>query len=108
MGTQWYRKLVRDRIPEVIRTDGHIPIVRTLSDGEYCEALRVKLGEEAKEVLEAGSPDELEKEVGDVEEVLDALIAAYGLDRERVARKRSERKEKRGGFTKRLFLERVD
>jgi len=101
-----YNKLVRDRIPEIIEADGKTPKVRVLDGSEYKTALLEKLVEEAREALAAsGDPKELAREIGDVLEVVDAMIEAFGLDRTRVEELRRGRKESRGGFEKRLFLE---
>ena len=48
-----YHKLVRDRIPEIIRESGNECEVIILSETEYRQALRQKLIEEAAEVAEA-------------------------------------------------------
>lgn len=42
-------KLVRDRIPEIIKTDGKNPITRVLSEDEYLQELDTKLNEEVAE-----------------------------------------------------------
>lgn len=59
--------------------------------------------EEAREVA-AASEAELVKEIGDVFEVLDALIAAYGLRVEEIRDVQARRRAARGGFEKRLEL----
>jgi len=101
-----YNKLVRDRIPEIIEADGEKPNVRVLGEAEYKTALLEKLVEEAQETLAAkGDPKELVKEIGDVLEVVDAMIEAFGLDRAQVEELKGKRKSDRGGFEKRLFLE---
>ena len=40
-------KLIRDRVPQIIRAQGDEPIVRIADPGEYRELLRAKLVEEA-------------------------------------------------------------
>ena len=101
-----YNKLVRDKIPEIIEADGEMPKVRILGEAEYKVALLEKLVEESREAMAAkGDPKELSKEIGDVLEVIDATIEAFGLDRSRIEESKQKRKESRGGFEKRLFLE---
>ena len=51
-----YNKLVRDRIPEIIRRDGRNCEIATISEDEYLQALREKLVEEAQEAAEADPP----------------------------------------------------
>ena len=40
-----YNKLVRDRIPDIIRNQGETPHIRTLGEDEYIRALEEKLNE---------------------------------------------------------------
>src|SRR5687768_10363041 len=70
-------KLVRDRIPEVIRQAGGSPEVRILDEDEYMRALLDKLREECDEAVHAAAGALLE-ELGDVFEVLQAIAAASG------------------------------
>lgn len=101
-----YNKLVRDRIPEIIEAEGKKATVRVLEGGEYKQALLEKLVEEAREAVAANSdPKELSKEIGDVLEVIDAVVAEFGLDRGQVEELRRKRREDRGGFEKKLLLE---
>ena len=46
-----YEKLVRDKIPEIIRSNGEEPETRILSDEEYKKELEKKLLEEYQELL---------------------------------------------------------
>lgn len=98
-----YNKLVRDRIPTIIRQSGRQLEFTVLSEEDYRQALRDKLTEEAKEAAEA-VPSELSKEIGDVLEVLDALRMAYGMDWREIENLRQKRREERGGFENRVFL----
>lgn len=104
-----YNKLIRDRIPEIIEKDGKKAKTRILNDEEYHEELLKKIVEEAKEVLNAKRErKELTKELSDILEILDCLIKVFNLDREEIEKVRQERKESRGGFDKKLFLEYVE
>jgi predicted house-cleaning noncanonical NTP pyrophosphatase (MazG superfamily) len=105
---QIFHKLVRDRIPEIIKADGGIPKIRILSEQEYRIELLKKLVEEAEEVLNSGSMEELIKEIGDVYEVIEALVEANELDPEEISRIKAERRLKRGAFEQRIFLEEVE
>ena len=98
-----HNKLVRDRIPEIIQAAGHEYAIEVLSEEEYRQALRQKLIEEAHEA--ANSTDEnFIKELADVYEVIEGLLAFYHIDRDVVIRVQGERRAERGGFNKRLCL----
>ena len=103
-----YNKLVRDRIPEIIKNDGKTPKTRILNDEEYRSELFKKIVEEAQEVASAPNKNALLKELGDVLEVVDAMIKANDLDANEVTRVKNERRLSRGVFDKRVFLESAD
>ncbi|MBB6099656.1 putative house-cleaning noncanonical NTP pyrophosphatase (MazG superfamily) [Deinobacterium chartae] len=98
-----WRKLVRDRIPDILRGQGKPCEVRTLGPGEYHAALLAKLEEEALEARESGGSLE---ELADVLEVLRALLAARGVAWEDLERARQRKRASRGGFEARVWLER--
>ncbi|GAA2412868.1 hypothetical protein GCM10010191_23060 [Actinomadura vinacea] len=93
-------KLVRDRIPEIVRAAGRIPEARTAEDGEYASLLRAKLYEEAGEYVASGDPSEL----ADILEVLHALAALHGLSQTDLEHLRATKAAERGGFAGRLVL----
>ena len=98
-----YHKLVRDRIPEIIRQSGIECETAVLLDAEYCQALRLKLIEEATEVAEANK-DELVAELADLYEVIDALMTSYGISGDRILNAQAKRRETRGGFAQKIML----
>lgn len=101
------QKLVRDRIPEIIIADGNTPVTRTLSDEEYKSALHKKLLEEGAEVAEASSKEESIEEIADVFEVLDAIMSSSGITKEEVAAAQTKKRDTRGGYTEKIFLEEI-
>ncbi|MDO4220297.1 MAG: nucleoside triphosphate pyrophosphohydrolase [Candidatus Saccharibacteria bacterium] len=98
-----HNKLVRDNIPDIILADGHEVSTRILNDKEYKAELEKKLMEECKEVLGSEGEHRLE-ELGDVLEVMMALakLDNYYMDDIVVAARK--KREKRGGFDKKIFL----
>ncbi len=97
-------KLVRDKIPELIRANGDHPQVRVLDDREFRSALLDKLVEEAEESQRA-APDHLLEELADLYEVLVATCAAHGWRLEDVTALAARKSVQRGAFRERLFLE---
>jgi predicted house-cleaning noncanonical NTP pyrophosphatase (MazG superfamily)/NTP pyrophosphatase (non-canonical NTP hydrolase) len=92
-------KLVRDRIPEIIRADGAEPVIRTAGPAEYASRLRDKLGEEVAEFLVSdGDPAEL----ADILEVVYALAAIGGTGRAELEALRAAKAERNGAFTGQL------
>ena len=98
-----YDKLVRDRIPEIIRESGKECVCRVLTEAEYIGKLEEKLGEELAEYLESGSMEE----IADLLEVIHAVIAARGSSMAEVETIRRNKAAARGGFAERLLLTEV-
>jgi predicted house-cleaning noncanonical NTP pyrophosphatase (MazG superfamily) len=94
-------KLVRDHIPEIIRSQGGDPQVRVLHDNtEYMRALREKLLEEVVEFEENPCIEEL-VDVMDVVEALYFLVKKTGGD---VDGARKLKRRQKGRFKRRLLL----
>lgn len=102
-----YNKLVRDKIPEIIENDGETPVVRVLNDNEYKKELEKKLKEEYEEVLLAKDKKERLEELADMLEVIRMLALLEDEDIQSVINIMDRKREKRGGFTKKLFLEKT-
>lgn len=100
-----YNKLVRDKIPEEINSQkGRKCKYRILNDEEYLKELNRKILEEANEFIEANSIEEL----GDLFEVINALMELKGYSMDEVNEVMKAKKKKRGAFKDRIFLEYVD
>ncbi len=101
-----HNKLVRDKIPEIIKTNNEIAKIRILDEEEYKIEIKKKLIEEANELNNMKDDDgKFKNEIADVYEVIDTIIDIYNLDRRKIMKFKKEKKEKRGGFKKRIFLE---
>ncbi len=102
-----YNKLVRDRIPEIIKADGKTPYTHILEEEEYIQRLKEKAVEESEELKEAKTKDEVTEEIIDLYEIIDSLIDMLGLDKEEILKNQLEKAKKRGSFRDKIFLEKV-
>ena len=97
-----YNKLVRDKIPEEIdRESGRKCKYRILDDEEYLKELNKKVLEEANEFIEKDSIEEL----GDLMEVLNAIMKQKGYSIEEVKKIMKVKEQKKGAFNNKIFLE---
>ena len=101
-----YNKLVRDKIPEIIEGKNETPVTRILDDDEYKFELEKKLYEEYKEVIESSGEDRL-FELADMIEVIKSLALLSGKTLEDIIELANGKRNKRGGFEKKIFLEKV-
>lgn len=95
-----FNKLVRDRIPELIRENGQNPLTRILNDWEYSAALEQKLDEEVGEFHRDRNLEEL----ADILEVVYALTEDLGYTGDDLLDCCRHKREQRGGFRDRIFL----
>ena len=97
-------KLIRDKVSEIFNIEqGSSLICRILNDNEYQAALKKKLIEEAIEVENTVTREELIEELADVMEVLDTIFDVYELSLDDVRIKQKQKKQQRGGFKEKLY-----
>lgn len=100
-----YNKLVRDKIVDNINgQDGKNATYRILGDDEYLYELNKKIIEEANEFVEANDAEEL----ADLMEVIETIIKVKNLTWDEVRKIQMEKKEKKGGFDNKIYLESVE
>ncbi|MBN2111732.1 nucleoside triphosphate pyrophosphohydrolase [Candidatus Woesearchaeota archaeon] len=97
-------KLVRDKIPEIIKNSNKVPKTHIANDEEYWEELKTKLLEEVNEFLEDNNSEEL----ADIQEVLYAIYDFKGFSKEEIESIRSKKENERGGFKNKIILENVE
>ena len=102
-----YKKLVRDKIPEIIKGNNQNPITRILSDEEYKFELEKKLNEEYQEVLSTTGENRIE-ELADMLEVMIYLAKLENKDLKDIIEVCDKKHAKRGGFDDKIYLEDVE
>ncbi len=95
-----HNKLVRDKIPDIIKQKGLTPIIKIADDKEYRGRLIEKFKEESEEFLKEFS----EEELADLLEVIYAICDFQKIDREKLESLRKEKSEKRGSFKNKIIL----
>lgn len=100
-----YNKLVRDKIPENIDSEpGRKSKYRILNNNKYLIELNKKVLEEANEFIEENSVEEL----GDLMEVINAIMKLKGYKMEEVYKAMDAKTDKKGAFDDKIYLEYVD
>ena len=97
-------KLIRDKIPEIIRKDGKKPIIHIAKDDEYWDALKEKLSEEVNEFLE----DDNVEELADILEVLISIAEYNDINMEEIEIIRKIKAKNRGTFKKKIILDKIE
>ena len=103
MNIKIYNKLVRDKIPQIIKQSGKQAIIEEVSGKEYLRLLNAKLGEELQEYFESQSVEEL----ADLVEVVYAILEHKDVSLQDFEVIRKQKVEERGAFKKKLLLKEV-
>lgn len=104
---QIFNKLIRDKIPNKIKSNGEKAIIKILNDEEYKCELYKKLLEESQEVINSKGTDETLEELADVIEVIKSIAELENRNLDDIIEKANQKRLKRGGFEKRIFLEKT-
>lgn len=102
-----HNKLVRDNIPNIIEGNNETAVIHILSETEYKSELFKKLSEECSEVISSKSSEELVEELADVLEVIKSIAELEGKSLDSVIEVADKKRLKRGGFAKRIYLEKT-
>ncbi|MDO8523368.1 MAG: nucleoside triphosphate pyrophosphohydrolase [bacterium] len=100
-----FKKLIRDKMPEIMAKEDKMLEVRVLGGDEFKEALRRKIIEEVQELKDAKDDAEAKDKIAYLHEIADALGDAYGFSKKEILELKDKTRALRGGFEKRLFLE---
>jgi len=99
------KKLVRDKIPDIISDDAQFDV---LSNEDYRVSLRDKITEEAKEVKASTTRANLVEELGDLEEVIRAILEDASITYEEMDSLRQAKINQKGKFTQKFVMIKPD
>ena len=99
-----YNKLIRNKIPQIIKANGKTPTTRILTEDEYIKEICKKTQEELTEYIEAKTKSDKLEELSDLLELINALAEYEGTTLEEINNIRKKKAEERGGFSDRVFL----
>ena len=98
-------KLVRDKIPAIIRAEGREPVIRVITGEKLTEALNAKFLEEYDEFLAASQPNDRFAELADLLEVVISMAAHLGMSEADLLALCYKKRAARGGFAEGFFFE---
>lgn len=96
-----YNKLIRDKIPEILKNKNIDFITHVASDEEYWNKLKEKLQEEVDEFIK----DDNSEELADILEVIYAICDYQNVSKSELEKIRKEKSEKRGAFKDKIILD---
>lgn len=105
-----FNKLVRDKIPDLIKNSGRRCEFEAMDDIQYAEKLSEKLCEEVQEFLKefnAENDENAIKELADILEVIYAIVELIGVNTQDFEKIRLAKIDKNGSFSKKILLKSI-
>jgi predicted house-cleaning noncanonical NTP pyrophosphatase (MazG superfamily) len=96
-------KLVRDKIPIIIKKSGKISVIKIAPKSQYRKLLLEKLVEETVELKKKFNKEE----IADILEVIYSLIKSAGYNKNEIEKIRKRKSLERGSFNKKIVLVKV-
>jgi predicted house-cleaning noncanonical NTP pyrophosphatase (MazG superfamily) len=103
-----FNKLIRSNLPERMKKEGVYLSGRPLTDEEFAKELKNKLVEEAGEVQDTHSREDLIKELADVMEVIETLTSLHGITKEEIEKERLLKCQINGHFLAVNFVDYIE
>ena len=103
-----FNKLIRSNLPERMKKEGVYLSGRPLTDEEFAKELKNKLVEEAGEVQDTDSREDMIKELADVMEVIEALTLLHGITKEEIEKERLVKCQINGHFLAANFVDYIE
>ncbi len=103
-----FNKLIRSNLPERMKKEGVYLSGRPLTDEEFAKELKNKLVEEAGEVQDTQSREDLLKELADVMEVIETITSLHGITKEEIEKERLLKCQINGHFLAVNFVDYIE
>lgn len=103
-----FNKLIRSNLPERMKKEGVYLSGRPLTDEEFAKELKNKLVEEAGEVQDTHSREDLIKELADVMEVIETITSLHGITKEEIEKERLLKCQINGHFLAVNFVDYIE
>lgn len=100
-----HKKLVRDKIPDIIKKAGDELMITVLeNDDKFYKEVKEKIIEEGRELCSAKTEEEEINEIVDIQELVDILLEKLSISRIQLKKLQEKKNKERGGFKERFFL----
>ena len=99
-----YNKLVRDKVPQIIKNEGKVVYYFMLNDENLRIMLKVKLIEESRELSKTMTKEEMINELADISEVIEAIYEVFDIAEIDVDLAKHKKIEEKGTYKSGAYL----
>jgi len=103
-----YDKLVGNKVPNLIKKEGNIPVTHIASDTDYWFKLKGKLIEGSDELFSSNGVIEMTERMAQISQILKAIAEFADIDDRQIESMRELIEFRQGCFSKRIILDRID
>lgn len=100
----FYHKLIRDKIPDVMRKNGAAFKIKRLGKKAFVQALLTKVGEEASALPGQTKKSEIISELADTLDVIRAIQKVLKIPDREILKAQKAALKRKGWFDKKIFL----
>jgi len=102
-----YAKLVRDKIPELIKKSGAKVSQKKLSEASYLNELKRKLIEEGEELSLAKKREAILDELADIQEIIDSLLITFNYKLKDLKNIQAQKNKRNGAFQNKIYINHI-
>lgn len=99
-----YNKLIRDRIPLVMKKNGAVYRIKLLSQSSFKRELLKKVGEEASSLPHLKKKSDITDELADTLDVIKETQRVFKISDAEIRSAQKKAFQRKGGFRKKYFL----
>lgn len=99
-----YYQLVRDKVPEIIKSKNMTPVFKKLDDKKFRYYLKLKLKEEMDELTSVEDSKEIAKNLVDILELIEYLKKEYAIKDSELKKLKIQKVKEKGHFDNKFFL----
>lgn len=99
-----YYKLVRDKIPQILKNNKKNVIYKKLNTEEFSYYLKLKIKEEINDLIDEKDKNKLIEHLTDIYELLDLFEQDNQINKSKIKKIMSERAKTHGLYNKKIFL----
>ena len=103
-----FDKLIRSKIPPRMKNEGVFVYSNSLSGPDYQDALKKKIIEEAQEVHDANSKEDLITELADVMEVIHAIAQVNQISLKEIEAAQAKKRKINGYFLPKNYINYIE
>lgn len=99
-----YYKIVRNKMPQIIKKNGKIAIYKKLNKEDFYYYLKLKLKEKINNLIEDDNKEKIINNLSDIYEIIDLYLKENKINNKEIKKEIKLKEKKYGNYDKKIFL----